>query len=111
MKYTFVETTAFTARIKKLGLDSDLWLLQWELLDNPKKGDTESGTGGLRKVRMRDSTRQQGKRFGARVHYAVAEQRAVIYLLFVYGKDESDVLSHDQKKKLKAVVSALVDEP
>jgi hypothetical protein len=76
VNYTFVETTEFTRRIGKLGLEADLVELQKKLNKNPKKGDTDPGTGGLRKVRMTDSTRGQGKRFGARVHYGVAELKA-----------------------------------
>jgi hypothetical protein len=75
VQYTFVETTAFTQRITKLGLEDDLRLLQSELMENPQKGDTERGTGGLRKVRMSDATRGQGKSFGARVHYVFSERR------------------------------------
>jgi hypothetical protein len=109
VQYTFVETTKFTQRITKVGLHDDLRELQKELLENPKKGDTEPGTGGLRKVRMPDSTRGQGKSFGARVHYAVAEQRRVIYLIFVYGKDEISTLSKAQKRVLRDMVRALVE--
>jgi hypothetical protein len=110
VNYTFVETTEFTRRIGKLGLEADLRGLQKELNENPKKGDTDSGTGGLRKVRMSDSTRGQGKRFGARVHYVVVERRQVIYLVFVYGKGESDKLTPNQKKILAPRVRALMDE-
>ena len=110
MNYTFVETTEFTRRIGKLGLEAELVQLEKELNENPKKGDTDPGTGGLRKVRITDSTRGQGKRFGARVHYVVAEQRHLIYLVFVYAKGESDKLTPDQKKILAPRVRALMDE-
>ena len=110
VNYTFVETSTFTRRGSRFGLDEDLRILQGELLRNPRTGDTESGTGGLRKVRMGDSTRGQGKSFGARVHYALAEQRRRIYLVFVYGKDESSGLSSAQKKQIRAMVHALVTE-
>lgn len=110
MKFTFVETTKFTQRVVKLGLEADLRRLQEELLASPEKGDTEPGTGGLRKVRMMDSTRGQGKSYGARVHYAVARQRGLIYLLFVYGKDEQSKLSAEQKKRLREVVRTMTDE-
>jgi hypothetical protein len=62
---TFVETTVFTKRISALGLEESLRGLQLELLDNPEAGDVESGTAGLRKVRLGDPTRGKGKR-GAR---------------------------------------------
>ena len=110
MTFTFVETTKFTQRIVKLGLETDLRQLQQELLENPDKGNTEPGTGGLRKVRMSASTRGQGKSYGARVHYAVALQRRVIYLIFVYGKDEMTKLSAQHKTQLRALVRTLTED-
>ena len=110
MNYKFVETTRFTQRISKLKLENELRKLQEELLRNPTKGDTDPGTGGLRKVRMGDEARGQGKSFGARVHYVVVPQRRVIYLLFVYGKDERDSLTAQQKKQLRDVVRGLFEE-
>jgi hypothetical protein len=60
LQLLFVETTAFTKRIVKLGLEAELREVQAELLKNPDAGDTDSGTGGLRKIRMPDSTRRKG---------------------------------------------------
>jgi hypothetical protein len=69
MRLWFVETQTFTKRLERFGLDQDLRALQEELLANPEAGDTDPGTGGLRKVRMTASARGKGKRGGARVHY------------------------------------------
>ncbi len=101
---TFVETTAFTRRLAALGLEDSLRGLQLQLLDNPEAGDIEPGTAGLRKVRMGDPTRGKGKRGGARVHYLWLPHRGRIYLMFVYGKNESSTLTADQKKKLREIV-------
>lgn len=101
---TFVETTVFTKRITALELEESLRTLQLALLENPGAGDVEPGTGGLRKVRLADPTRGKGKRSGARVHYLWLPDRARIYLLFVYGKNESSGLTAEQKKQLRAVV-------
>ncbi len=59
---------------------------------------------------MGDATRDQGKRFGARVHYVVVPPRRVIYLLFVYAKDEQDKLTPQQKKQLRDIVGRLFEE-
>jgi hypothetical protein len=61
---TFVETTVFTKRVMALGLEDSLQILQQELLADPEAGDVEPGTGGLRKIRMRDPGRGKGKRGG-----------------------------------------------
>jgi hypothetical protein len=109
--YTFVETTAFTTKIAKLGLDGVLRDLQLELLANPEKGALEPGTGGLRKVRMADPTRGQGKSYGARVHYAVAEGRRTIYLIFIYAKDDQSKLSSVQRRELRKHLRVILEEP
>jgi hypothetical protein len=106
----FVETAAFTRRVQAHRLDGALRQLQVELSANPMAGATDAGTGGLRKVRMPDPSRGEGKRGGARVHYLYLAEHAVIYLLFVYGKDEQSTLTAQQKRALKGVVDAIKDE-
>jgi hypothetical protein len=78
--------------------------VQLALLENPEAGDLEPGTGGLRKVRLDDPTRGKGKRSGARLHYLWLPDKARIYLIFIYGKNESSGLTLEQKKQLKTVV-------
>lgn len=110
MGVTFVETHVFTRRILRLGLDDALQRLQVELSRNPDAGDLEPGTGGLRKVRMPDPARGKGKRGGARVHYLPAPHRQIIYLVFVYSKDESDTLTADQKRLVRAMAEQIKAE-
>lgn len=106
----FVETQVFTRRITALKLDEPLRKLQLELLKNPEAGPVDPGTGGLRKVRIPDPHRGKGKRGGARVHYLWLPGLSVMYLIFVYGKDELATLTQDQKRQMKAVVQAIKDE-
>lgn len=110
MKRLFKETPIFT---KKLELYDDLTLLksiQDAILENPSIGDTIAGTGGLKKFRMPDSSRGKGKRGGLRVIYLDLSDREVTYLLYVYGKDEADDLSSDEKKVFKALVEKIKGE-
>ena len=106
----FIETTGFTDLIRKLGLETDLHVLQQELLENPTRGKLDPGTGGLRKIRMPDSSRGKGKSGGARVHYLYLPKPAVIYLVFVFTKDEIDTLSPSQKKQVRRVTQAIKRE-
>ena len=108
---TFVETTVFTKRIIALGLEESLRPLQHELLLNPEAGDVEPGTGGLRKIRMRDPGRGKGKRGGARVHYLWVKHRDRIYLIFVYGKNESATLTAEQKRQLRQIAAQIREHP
>lgn len=100
MEYLFVELEPFTQRIVKLGLESELADVQAQLRQNPRAGVVEPGTCGLRKLRMKDPGRGQGKRFGARIHYAFIPRDKMILLLSVYRKDEQAMLMPEQKRML-----------
>jgi mRNA-degrading endonuclease RelE of RelBE toxin-antitoxin system len=106
----FVETALFTSRIGRLGLEDAIRDLQLTINANPTVGAVDAGTGGLRKVRMADPGRGKGKRGGARVHYLLVPQRQRVYLVIVYSKDEDDVLSPAQKRRLRPLVEALKQE-
>jgi hypothetical protein len=69
MKKTFVETAEFTEWVKEHLSDDALSELQRELLNAPDTGSVMPGCGGLRKMRVADPRRGQGKRGGARVIY------------------------------------------
>lgn len=59
---------------------------------------------------MADATRGKGKRGGARVHHLWVPHRRLIYLVFVYSKDEAATLGREQKKALRAVVGRIKRE-
>ena len=105
-----VSTPFSRRRAMRLGLEAGLRQLQLELAANPEAGDLEPGTGGLRKVRIPDPSRGKGKRGGARVHYLWLPHRHMIYLVFVYSKDETEALSVDQRKAVRAIVERIKQE-
>lgn len=100
MECLFVEMSPFTKKVVALGLEADLAKLQNCLRENPRAGDVEPGTCGLRKIRMTDSPHGRGKRGGARVHYFYHPSRQIIYLMWVYTKAEQGTLAPDQKREL-----------
>lgn len=110
MGLTFIETQVFTRRMGDLGLESELKALQETLLSNPAASPLDPGTGGLRKVRLSDPGRSKGKRGGARVHYLYLKESELVYLIYVYAKDEQDKLSPDQKRVLRRVVESIKKE-
>ncbi len=61
------------------------------------------GCGGLRKLRWGDEKRGKGKRSGCRVIYLHHPEAQRLDLMMVYGKDEQDDLTGEQKKLLRAV--------
>lgn len=99
----FVETEAFTERLREL-LDGETYrAFQNELVRNPEKGAVMPGCGGLRKVRVEEPSRGKGKRGGCRVIYLAIPEAARIDLLAIYSKDTQDDLNEAQRKALKAV--------
>ena len=69
------------------------------------RGATVAGTGGVRKIRV--GLQGPGKRGGARLIYYYLQRDEVIYLLFVYPKNQQESLTAEQKKLMKALVDQL----
>lgn len=107
MRWVFVESPEFTRRVIKFGLEEELRDLEDELRRNPQAGDVDPSACGLRKIRMRDASRGQGKRFGARVHYLVAPHLETIYLVFLYRKNVQNLLTAEQRDALCRWVRAM----
>jgi hypothetical protein len=101
MRKVFIETGEFTEWVTEVLTDEDYAALQRELLAVPDKGSVIPGCGGLRKLRVGDPSRGQGKRGGARVIYLHVPEADVIFLMDVYGKGEKEDLSVFEKSILK----------
>lgn len=106
MKALFVELPAF-AKYRADYLDDDGFRgLQQSMLKNPGAGDVIEGTGGLRKLRHGDPRHGKGKRGGLRVIYYWWDGGRQFWLFTLYGKDEMEDLSADEKKLLKGMLKA-----
>jgi len=104
MKAVFIELPPF-ARRRQDYLDDDAYgEFQRILLANPLAGDVIEGTGGLRKMRYRDSRRSKGKRGGLRVIYYWWLNGSQFWLFTLYDKDEVIDLTAAEKKALKALL-------
>ena len=101
-----IETSEFTEWVSEHLTDELYASLQQKLMADPEKGDVIKGCEGLRKVRVADSKRKKGRRGGARVIYLHVAEARWFYMLDIYGKDEKEDLSNDEKKFL----SELCDE-
>ena len=106
---TFYETPFFTRRITQLLDDETYRGLQNALRDNPAKGEVMQGCGGIRKIRLEEPKRGKGKRGGLRIIYLHVPEAGCIYFVAVYGKDEQDDLTADQKRQLKAIAEQTKD--
>lgn len=110
MKAVFVELPYFQKYRDDYFDQESYRLFQNELMDNPEKGDLIQGTGGLRKIRVADVRRQKGKRGGARVIYYWHTAPAQFVLFTVYGKDQQDDLSSEQRRLLAQVLQSIKEK-
>ncbi|MDH2998963.1 toxin [Pasteurellaceae bacterium LFhippo2] len=107
MNLAFIELPPFE-RFRDAHLsDEEYKAFQYELLDNPTKGDLIQGLGGLRKVRLADSQRNKGKRGGIRVIYYYFLDKDHIYLVTAYGKDKQEDLNSEQRKVLNLILERI----
>jgi len=100
----FVETVVFTRRITQLLSDDAYTRLQRDLLRNPQVGKVIQGTGGLRKLRWGDESKQRGKRGGLRIIYYWYFSEQEFYMLLAFSKNEQEDLTPDQKRALRTLV-------
>lgn len=108
MNYAIVVKPSFQKEAKRLNkhyasFADDFEALIEDLKQNPKLG-TDLG-GGLRKIRMKISSKGKGKSGGARVisfTVIVSEQDAVLNLLYLYDKSERSSISAKEIEELLA---------
>lgn len=75
------------------------------LAENPEQGDVISGSGGIRKTRLKSATK--GKSGGFRVCYLDIGDKLILFLLFIYAKNEQENLSQAEKIELKQLADAI----
>jgi hypothetical protein len=110
MKCQLIQTQDFEDSIKALIAKKKLKKEDFEdfkksLAENPEQGDMIPGTGGIRKVRLKSATK--GKSGGFRVCYLYIENRLILFLLFIYAKNEQENLSQSEKAELKQLADSI----
>lgn len=109
MTRTFVETKEFQSRWKSLGMtEDDLRELQSYLLEHPEIAPVIQGTGGVRKLRW--AREGSGKSGSLRTIYLDMRASGLIYLITVFGKNEMENLSAEERQAIKAYVKGLLGE-
>ncbi len=107
MQISFSSSSSFDKEIKRLAkryhsISNDLSELLKDIESNPNLG-TDLG-GGLRKIRMRITSKGKGKSGGARVltfNVVVAIDKTEINLLYIYDKAER---SNIRQKEIDALL-------
>ena len=106
MKAVFIELPAFERHRDDYLDDDGFRQLQGVLMVNPAAGDLIEGTGGLSKMRFKDSRRSKGKRGGLRVIYYYWAGGPEFWLFTLYDKDEMSDLTPKQRAALKELIKA-----
>jgi mRNA-degrading endonuclease RelE of RelBE toxin-antitoxin system len=109
MKIIFIETPEFVDKFDKIASESEMLELQDELLNNPFRGNIIKGTGGARKLRMKQL--YKGKRGGYRVIYYYVDLHGEIWFLDVYLKTVQGDISEKDKKKLYKFIKERIHGP
>ena len=107
MNYSFVTSADFERHFKRLlkkysSLRTDVLELMKQLRQNPMMGDDLGNN--TRKVRMAISSKNKGKRSGARVitcSILVNMDNTDIYFLTIYDKNEQENISAQEIHRLK----------
>ena len=107
MKRLFVEAEAFRKKMDGYGEAALLRIVQNEILQGPERGKVIPSLGGLRKIRVSDSRRGKGKRGGLRVVYLDVPTLEKTYLIWIYGKNESEDISPDEKKIIRQLADLI----
>lgn len=106
MNYSIIFDDSFEKEVKRLSkrypsIKQDLLALQKEIYVNPQTG-TDLG-GGLRKIRMKITSKGRGKSGGARVisfTVVVAIEETEINLLYIYDKADRDSIGMKEIEEL-----------
>ena len=109
VKREFIYTEPFRKCWKAMGLgDDEQHYLENILLENPRKVAVIEGLGGVRKLRIKLECR--GKSGGGRVIYLDVLEKEKLYLLFAYPKNVQEDLTPEQRKLLRRMVEAIMEE-
>ena len=107
MGMTFIETSLFTQRIVQIMDDDAYGELQEHLAAHPDAGPVIIGSGGVRKIRWRGSSR--GKRGGSRLIYYWDNGHQIL-MLYAYLKNERENLTPEQLSMMREIAKEFKHE-
>ncbi len=113
MKRLVIQTKLFSEELDNLIkgrqlLEKDYEDFELNLVAFPDQGDVIQGTNGLKKTRLKSSSR--GKSGGFRVCYCDIPAKEKLFLVVIFPKNVKENLSQEEKKCLKHLVTSLKGE-
>jgi hypothetical protein len=103
----FIKKTSRFLRKRKL-LQKDLDTFVDDLLKDLDQGDVITGTGGVRKIRLRSAT--SGKSGGFRICYYYNESRYTLYFITIYDKSEQSNITAQEKAEFKEFIHVIKNQ-
>ncbi len=110
MKRLIVQTKLFSDDLDSLVAENKLLIIDYEELEkflstHPDQGALIQGTAGLRKIRLKSSSK--GKRGGFRVCYFDFPEREQLFFIVIYGKNEQENISKEDKAIFKKLIEKI----
>jgi hypothetical protein len=110
MKRLIIQTKMFSDDLDALVAGNKLLASDYEDLEKllslqPDLGALITETGGLRKIRLKSSSK--GKRGGFRVCYFDFQEREQLFFIVIYGKNEQENISKDDKAIFKKLIEKI----
>lgn len=102
---TIVELNYYASRAEKLLTEAERKEVVDIIASAPLVGDVIQGTGGVRKIRFAKGNK--GKSGGVRVIYYYYNEESPILMLDIFGKNEKDNLTKEERNSLAKVVAIL----
>ncbi len=113
MKRLIIQTRIFSEELDALISENKLLASDYEdlerlLVKDPDQGDPIQGAGGLRKIRMKSSSK--GKRGGFRICYCDFPTKGRLFFILIYGKNEKENISQEDKKIFRELIARIKNE-
>ena len=113
MKRLIIQTKIFSDDLDTLIAENKLLIddygdLEKALTRDPEQGSQLQGTGGLRKTRLKSSTK--GKRGGFRVCYFDDAKSEKLFFIVIYGKNEKENISKEDRAFFKKLLEKIKNE-
>ena len=90
-----------------LSLETDLWDLELDIMENPKAGKVVSGACGLRKLRFAPAGWHKGKSGSVRVGYAYLESLGYVLMAMAYGKSRKETMTAADKQAVCTAITRI----
>lgn len=110
MRAVFFETRSFTAWVQDALALEEFTAFQELLMERPDFGAVIPGCGGLRKARVSNANRGQGRRGGSRIIYLHFPESSQFLLVAGYGKNRKTDLLPAEKQQLKLLAEVAKEE-